>query len=570
MNLNTAAIPSRPSPAGPALDVGLTPKQKARLHEVADLLLEIYQTLARMRRIKASWIQPGPHDLTAHLPLYASLGLDQRVIYLYSIIPCLDPVASSASSACFFETCRFFDPRNEEHVRDAREFFHDEDDPLCELRPWTTALSQMGQYGAVVMYEARRHVMFFMDNNSTENNDRNLGNGGDEWSVSEEEDEEDEEEDDEEGKKEGKKEEEEQDEEEAAQEDGEEEEEEEKEREEKGAEQEDEEDDGDDGEEEEEDEKEEEEAEEEHYFDYLDARAAGAVLRDILGWYRDLVDVPGCAADDKEWEGHTDALRAAYRKRGWPGENFDGDAFVVDRARAIPAAEIRFEPEKVLPSRLYLEYMVQESEKAEKAALAQGHEKLAATNDVDEEWVARWQIWNAERLTRESKDRLMRAEELIAQGRGRQKVEDLPLWEWDKMRRVLEYQQRSLGWLKERLENDGTLALPTSQEYIRYDEELIATLQKACVASQADAERLCPGRSISSLDPDESVDGLEMKTKLEYLAGNLRYMEQYVVDTRAWIAQLPEGAGEAMGLAQKAVDEKMKEVEQLRQEVNRG
>ncbi|KAG7294197.1 hypothetical protein NEMBOFW57_004267 [Staphylotrichum longicolle] len=501
MNLNTAAIPLRPSPAGPALDVGLTPKQKARLHEVADLLLEIYQTLARMRRIKAAWIQPGPHDLTAHLPLYASLGLDQRVIYLYSIMPCLDPVASSASSACFFETCRFFDPRNEEHVRDAREFFHDEDDPLCELRPWTTALSQMGQYGAVVMYEARRHVVVFMDNNSTENNDRNLGNGRDEWSVSEEEDEEDEEDDEE-----GKKEEEEKDEEEAEHEDGE--------------------DDGeDDGEEEEEEEKEDEEAEEEHYFDYLDARAAGAVLRDILGWYRDLVDVPGCAADDEEWEGHDDALRAAYRKHGWPGENFDGDAFVVDRARVKPAAEIRFEPEKVLPSRLYLEYMVRESEKAEKAALAQGHEKLAATNDVDEEWVARWQIWNAERLTCESKDRLKRAEELIAQGRGRQKVEDLPLWEWDKVRRVLEYQQRSLGWLKERLENAGTLALPTSQEYIRYDEELIATLQKACVASQADAERLCPGRSISSLDPDESVDGLEMKTKLDYLAGNLRYTE---------------------------------------------
>lgn len=144
-----------------------------------------------MRRIEAAWIQPGPHDLTAHLPLYASLGLDPRVIYLYSIMPCLDPVASNASSARFFETCGFFDPRNEEHVRDAREFYHhyaeSEDDPLCELRPWTTALSQGGQYAALVMYDARRHVVFFLDNNSCENNDRNLGNG-DEWSVSEEED----------------------------------------------------------------------------------------------------------------------------------------------------------------------------------------------------------------------------------------------------------------------------------------------------------------------------------------------------------------------------------------------
>ena len=504
MNLNTAAIPLWPSPA---LDVGLTPKQKARLHEVADLLLEIYQTLARMRRIEAAWIQPGPHDLTAHLPLYASLGLDPRVIYLYSIMPCLDPLAMGTSSACFFESCGFFDPRNEEHVRDAREFYHDcavsEDDPGCELRPWTTALSQTGQYAVIVMYEARRHVVFFLDNTSYENNDRSLWDG-DEWSVSEGEDDE-----------------------------------------------------------------EEEEADQERYFDYLDARAAGAVLRDIISWYRELVDIPGCSTHDEEWWGYDDALRAVYRKHGWPGENFDGDTFVVDRVRVIPAAKIRFEPEEALPSRVeQLQYMVRQSEEAEKAATAQGYEKLVAANDIDEEWVARWEIWNAEQLTRESKDRLMRAKELVAQGRGRQKVENLPLWEWDQVRRDLEYAQRSLGWLKQWLEDAGTLALPPSQESIRCAEEQIATLQKACAASQADAERLCRGRSVSSLDPDESVKGLEKKTKLEYLAGELRYLEQCVVDTRGWIAQLPEGAGKAMGLAHKAVDEKMKEMERLRQEVN--
>ncbi len=541
MDLNTSTMPLRPSPA---LDAGLTPKQKARLHEVADLLLEIYQTLARMRRIKAAWIQPGPHDLTAHLPLYASLGLDPRVIYLYSIMPCLDPLAASTSSARFFQSCGFFDPRNEEHVREAREFHHDcavsEDDPGCELRPWTTALSQTGQHAAIVMYDARRHVVFFLDNSSYDNLDRNLGNG-EEWSVSEEEEEWGEENDEEDD---GDEDEEEDDDEE----------EEDKEDEEQGEKE---------GEEEEEEES--EDAEQERYFDYLDARAAGAVLRDILGWYRDLVDVPGCSADVEEWWGHDDALRAVYHKHGWPGENFDGDAFVVDPARVIPAAKIRFEPEEALPSRLeQLQHMVRESEEAEKAATLQGLEKLAAANDVGGEWVARWEIWNAKQLSRESEDRLMRAEELVAQGRGHQKVEDLPLWEWDQVRRDLEYAQLSLGWLKQGLEDTP------SQETIRYGEEQVATLQKACTASQADAESLCPGRSISSLDRDESVTGLQKKMKLEYLAGELRYLEQCVVNTREWIAQLPEGAGDARGLAQNAVDEKIKELKQLRQEVNRA
>lgn len=40
-------------------DADLTPKQKARLHEVADLMLQIYQTLARARYISASWIHPA-------------------------------------------------------------------------------------------------------------------------------------------------------------------------------------------------------------------------------------------------------------------------------------------------------------------------------------------------------------------------------------------------------------------------------------------------------------------------------------------------------------------------------
>ncbi len=99
----------------PPLDAGLTRKQKARLHEVADLMLQIYQTLVRARCISAAWIQRGPHDLTAQLPLYHSLGLDARVIYLYSILPYLSP--QRGVLATFFNSSGFIDFRDEDDVR---------------------------------------------------------------------------------------------------------------------------------------------------------------------------------------------------------------------------------------------------------------------------------------------------------------------------------------------------------------------------------------------------------------------------------------------------------------------
>jgi hypothetical protein len=68
----------------------LTTSQKAQLHEVADLMLEIYRTLARMRYLDSSWIYEGPHNIDALLPMYHSCGLDASIIYLYSILPYID------------------------------------------------------------------------------------------------------------------------------------------------------------------------------------------------------------------------------------------------------------------------------------------------------------------------------------------------------------------------------------------------------------------------------------------------------------------------------------------------
>ncbi|KAG7290771.1 hypothetical protein NEMBOFW57_000774 [Staphylotrichum longicolle] len=281
------------APASPPLDAGLTRAQKARLHEVADLMLQIYQLLARARYISASWIQPGPHDLTAQLPLYHSLGLDPRIIYLYSILPYLAPERAAATQTTFFNSSPFVDFRKEEDVREAHDFVFRETDPRSAMRPWTTALSGIGLDARLVVYEARRHVVFFVDNNSGENTDFVLDGVTFEWSEEKGEcvpfeaawngergrlpkievvDKEawdrekgfyDLEEDDDEDY--------------------------------------DEEDEGED-----ENEEEEEDDDQGAHWDDIPARLAGHVLRDMLGWFRDLVIVPGCTEWDDNWsEGQT-------------------------------------------------------------------------------------------------------------------------------------------------------------------------------------------------------------------------------------------------------------------------
>lgn len=545
------AIPSLSTP----LDAGLTAKQKARLHEVADLLLEIYQTLARMQYIAAASIQPGPHDLTAQLPLYASLGLDQRLIYLYSIMPYIDPL-SVDHDAKFYQSCSFIDFRQEDDVREARDFHLDIGDPEQALRPWTTALARFGSFGKLVVYEAKRHVVFFVDNHSYENGDPGLrgrierlneetgevehyeipyGGGSPEVRIvdveawkRENEWEADDDDDEEEGE---------------------------------GEEQEE---DGDD-----EDKNEDEESEPQIPWDYFDSRPAGAVLRDILRWYRELSDVPGCAKWEEEWVDYEDELRALYRKHGWPGEDFDGDAFDLDRARVKPAAEIKFDPGRAGLDTQYLERIVEEREKATKAVASEAQHKLATAKSPDEEWVVRWEIWNAEQGANASKNRLRRAEELADWGSRNQKIEELPLWEWNCIQRHLERTQQTVERLKEELEGAEITSRPQIQMYLRGSEERVTTLHRVVAASRADAERLCPGRPLSSLDPSESAMGLHNKVELDYLRGEVEDLEQGVVKTRAWAAELPQGAIQARELAQKAIDEKLKEINGAKQKMER-
>ncbi|KNG89665.1 hypothetical protein ANOM_002299 [Aspergillus nomiae NRRL 13137] len=252
------------------MDQQLTSTQKANLHEVADLLLEIYQTLASMRFLNPAGIIKGPHNIDSVLNLYEELGLDPSIIYLYSILPYID--CRLAGQTDFFKGGIFADFRQAEDIEQGRDPFYicpgdddyeDEDGPY--MRPWVTPLSLIGNHQSVILYDARRHRIWIIDQESWNTSDPALGNmpdsvAGDEYECGEK-------------------------------------------------------------------------SNNDNSFQHVPSRPAGDVLRDMVRWYRSLEIMPGGGENTRpEWNYDELPLRELYSKHGWP-DNFNGDAFVADQLR---------------------------------------------------------------------------------------------------------------------------------------------------------------------------------------------------------------------------------------------
>ncbi|KAJ5288867.1 hypothetical protein N7478_001897 [Penicillium angulare] len=150
--------------------------EKDRLHKVADLMLEIYQELARMRYIQPAGIQLGPHNNTHLEPAYDELDLDPSVKYLYSILPYIDTLSAGQDS--FTQIGEFADFRDIEQAEQGRDpFYGDPSEPNFEdeegpyMKPWVTPLTSLGNHGNVLLYDTRRHVMWIIDQESWDTTD---------------------------------------------------------------------------------------------------------------------------------------------------------------------------------------------------------------------------------------------------------------------------------------------------------------------------------------------------------------------------------------------------------------
>ncbi|OAQ86107.1 hypothetical protein VFPBJ_00147 [Purpureocillium lilacinum] len=530
----------------------LTPSQKAKLHEVADGMLKVYQTLVRMRYLDASLIQEGPHNVDHLLPLYRSLGLDPSIIYLYSILPYVKP-GDDGGGGDFFQGGEFADFRDEEDVRQARDPFYS-DAAEDAMRPWMTPLSNIGNHHTALIYDARKHCIGIFDQLNSGSGDHNLyegciirkedevdeeegdqreghgvGSGG---SAGGEPDETDEEEDgvqsDEEDGQDDHGDDE--DEEEAEDEQGDE-----------GGDSDDDEDSGDD------------DGGHECWLDEMDCRPAPNVLRDMVLWFESLTELPGGGEQSgPEWS--ADIIKPLYIKHGWPHAHFNGDAFLVDQARAqavLDARDAAQEPQRKV-DRLHPDKGTTQNaddDGSNSPLIQRGRERLAAATTPDEEWAARWELWRAEcghkrrlRAFREAEADLQReCPDGVCVKPG-----EMVLWELRQLREELLSAERALKRCRQEINDAGETdddARRSLQIQLRQAERRAETYRRAYEACEADAKRDCPGKAPLPLGRGVETTGLDLDGRRKDLTGQVEGLEEDIGLIREWIEGLPEGDG---------------------------
>lgn len=520
----------------------LTSSQKKQLHEVADLMLDIYRTLVRMRYLDSSWIIEGPHNIDDLLPMYQSHGLDASIIYLYSILPYVE--SAWMGRIDFFQGSRFADFRDEANVETARDPFYAD----CEeeaMRPWMTPLSMLGNHRSVIIYSAKNHCIWIHDQESGGSSDHNLYEGraflsGEELERFQEESREvaetggeGEGEDDKEG--------------------------EDNEGDDKEVEEDDDEEEDDEGEDDE-DEDDEDEEDSDEFYNKDDGRPAPNVLRDIVKWYHELIELPG-DGDEAGALWYSEILLPLYPKHGWPSADFDGDAFQVDQVRAAAAKAAKESAEEPLGKVQNYSGWVNDvigyrkRERADQLA----REVAAATDD--ELWIARWELWKSEEQDRYMAEGLRKAEEAkcrASPGGQFQKPGELPLWEERQLRMESWEKLRGLKKAQQEIEQQDTSMLERSiQIKLRYAEKQAEVYQKAHEAARLDAERIFSGR-LFTVGLGVEADGYDYEERMAELTDRIELVQTDLHRMREWIVQVPDSAQHAIQVVKDDLDKNEK------------
>lgn len=377
----------------------VTEPQKQRLRRVAGDLLAVYKTLARMRYLDPDWIDQGPHDLGHQVRRFRDAGINDDIIYLYSVLPYVD-VQQCPRGVDFYEGGAFVDYRRRDvDLAETRDPLYMENDEFV-MKPWTTALSTMGNDGIVLVYCAKTDRVFMTTQSALTSCDpvvtgeaefETTGNqGGDQdhhdQDVGETESENRDDDDD----------------------------------------------------------------ESPTFWEPENGRDAHTVLQDIKLWYEKLLVLPGGGEESELIWDSPNAIKALYQKHGWPSASFDGDGFLVDLLRTYARTQGPAEdPEErhIAQTRRSVEYLSNEDTRRRM------EDYINNAKDVDQEWSERFKLWLFHYRRTQSELRL--AFQLGRQGLNNpenpalSKQEALPFWEMERLRQGAEDAQDRISELQD-------------------------------------------------------------------------------------------------------------------------
>ncbi|KAK4195724.1 hypothetical protein QBC40DRAFT_352353 [Triangularia verruculosa] len=465
-----------------AITASLSPRDIANAREVSDLLLKIYQTLIHMQYLPADLLTPGPHDLTHLFPLFQELQLAPQIIYLYSILPYV-------SSHChdFYQGGYFADFRVKREVEDGRNTMYC-DDRREQMRPWMTPLSLLCNHMCVLFYDARRHRIGIFDQCDGWTRDRGLKGeeGGrtelrtvDELEAGGDSD----------GSDSG-----------AANNDS-------------------------DSEENERRPQKKQKRDGGHprlgcgskgpnIYDDMPSRPAGDVLRDILREYETLEEVPWVYehGGGGDWP---EGVKSLFFKHGWPRADFAVEAFNIDRMRLAALEDIQYRAEE--PFRVVereMSWVDRESPNSPEVLLLK--RQIATAETPDEEWLARYQLWQKEQQFQSARKALKKAEaerdRLCPDGKKPgDDPKDTIMLEIRKWRQDIARKEESIANDTEQAEmlaaglmGSHAPTLKSMTKRIEESKTQLELLQKVLKACEKDAERLCPGMEELPVEDEDS------------------------------------------------------------------
>lgn len=272
------------------------------------------------------------------------------------------------------------------------------------------------------------------------------------------------------------------------------------------------------------------------------SRDASEVLRDVNRWYRELKETPGQL---RPWGNYTpgweepETIRALCLNHGWP-DNFDGEAFEIALIRTYAARQAKSHAEEPLKA---VEFYENQIRCLEERAVEQLKTIDEATS-AHEEWKARVYLFKAQHDLKASKEGLQRAKETAARycpdGQC-QKQEDLPLWEWEQLRLVTDlYKNRVQHPASKELDYRDRDATPRVLEIQhQHNVRKLALHNKAFAASQADADRLCPGRTFEEASGGRYFGAPDTLAKIEKAKARLADDEEYCKGIHDLKQQIP-------------------------------
>lgn len=300
----------------------------------------------------------------------------------------------------------------------------------------------------------------------------------------------------------------------------------------------------------------------------MNGRRAGDVLRGIIQWFADIVEAPGGAdGEDSGLEWGAAEVRSLYRLHGWPGADFDGDAFLVDKAHVNAVLSAKRCAEDLARKVRWLRSVIPRLDEKSPAVRETGG-KVAAAGSVEEEWLARWELFKLEQSRRYYVDKLQELEDKRDREAFPAQGDTSPEWalhEWKVLHERFWGKKLALEKLEQEFQDAQTSGCDIERSLqirLRHAEQETTIYQRAYEISRVEAERLFPEKSFT---PGTGVEqlGLELSARLEALTKRIGRYEREAERTRDWIAQLPDGAARAGEMAKWYLDGKQKAIERI-------